>query len=235
VNFDAPYRATGIIEFWRRWHITLSRFLRDYLYIPLGGSRGGVWMRYRNLFVTMTLGGLWHGAGWTFVIWGGLHGLYLGINHGFRNLVEGRVTLPKLLSPFAAASGWAATMFAVVLGWVFFRSADLDTALRVLKMMAGAGPTIPATHEHPLGEAFLGPLRLIWLGGLTAIVLLAPTTQQYMARFEPALETASRPSRWLRTEWRPSLRHGIVLGAMLFFIIRKYFVLAPTEFLYFNF
>src|SRR6516225_4328018 len=85
VNFRSPYKAFSIIEFWRRWHITLSRFLRDYLYIPLGGNRFGVGRRYLNLMLTMLLGGLWHGAGWTFLIWGGLHGLYLVVNHQWRD------------------------------------------------------------------------------------------------------------------------------------------------------
>src|SRR5581483_9927245 len=82
--FNSPYKATSIIDFWRRWHMTLSRFLRDYLYIPLGGGRHGSARRYANLMITMLLGGLWHGAGWTFVIWGGLHGVFLAVNHGFR-------------------------------------------------------------------------------------------------------------------------------------------------------
>ena len=86
VNFNSPYKAVNIIDFWRRWHITLSRFLRDYLYIPLGGSRLGAPRRYANLMITMLLGGLWHGAGWTFVIWGGLHGIFLVINHAWHGL-----------------------------------------------------------------------------------------------------------------------------------------------------
>ncbi len=235
INFDAPYRATNIIEFWRRWHITLSRFLRDYLYIPLGGSRGGYWLRYRNLFVTMALGGLWHGAGWTFVIWGMLHGLYLGVNHAVRTASERYLRPGLTASPLATAGGWCLTLFAVLIGWVFFRAADLPTALRVLQMLVGAGPELTQTELHPLGDAFMGPARLIWLAALLAVVLLAPTTHQYMARFEPALESASRPLRWFHAEWRPSMRHGLVLGIMLFFIFRKYFVLAPTAFLYFNF
>ena len=81
VNFESPYKAVNIVDFWRRWHITLSRFLREYLYIPLGGNRRGLVRRYANLLITMLLGGLWHGAGWTFVIWGGLHGSYLVVNH----------------------------------------------------------------------------------------------------------------------------------------------------------
>src|SRR5258707_15298170 len=80
-NFNSPYKAVNIIDFWRRWHMTLSRFLRDYLYVPLGGNRRGEARRYVNLLVTMVLGGLWHGAAWTFVLWGGLHGIFLALNH----------------------------------------------------------------------------------------------------------------------------------------------------------
>ena len=89
VNFHSPYKAASIIEFWRRWHISLSAFLRDYLYVPLGGNRHGRARRYLNLFITMLLGGLWHGANWTFMLWGGLHGLYLSVNHAFRHATKG--------------------------------------------------------------------------------------------------------------------------------------------------
>lgn len=91
-NFESPYKSTSIIEFWRRWHISLSRFLRDYLYIPLGGNRKGPLRRYLNLLATMLLGGLWHGAGWPFIVWGGLHGCYLAINQLSRNAWAGRWT-----------------------------------------------------------------------------------------------------------------------------------------------
>jgi alginate O-acetyltransferase complex protein AlgI len=83
LNFNSPYKAVNIIEFWRRWHMTLSRFLRDYLYIPLGGSRAGEARRLANVMIVMLLGGLWHGASWTFVVWGGLHGIYLMVNHAW--------------------------------------------------------------------------------------------------------------------------------------------------------
>ena len=98
LNFNSPYKAANIIDFWRRWHMTLSRFLRDYLYIPLGGNRHGKARRYLNLMITMLLGGLWHGAGWTFVIWGGLHGLYLVINHAWR-AVKPRLPLAAIPGP----------------------------------------------------------------------------------------------------------------------------------------
>src|SRR3954454_14507383 len=114
VNFRSPYQATSIIEFWRRWHITLSRFLRDYLYIPLGGNRRGEARRYVNLLLTMLLGGLWHGAAWNFVIWGGLHGAYLCLNHLWRAW-RGDGGRPSMLAKVLC---WALTFFAVVIAWV---------------------------------------------------------------------------------------------------------------------
>ncbi len=127
INFDSPYKAISISDFWRRWHITLSNFLKDYLYIPLGGSRQGEIKRYTNLLTTMLLGGLWHGAGWTFIVWGGLHGTYLCINHAWRKL---KITLPKFV-------GWGITFIAVVVGWVLFRAENFSDATAMLKTMAG--------------------------------------------------------------------------------------------------
>lgn len=134
VNFNSPYKATSITEFWRRWHITLSNFLRDYLYIPLGGSRKGEIRRYANLMITMLLGGLWHGAGWTFIIWGGLQGLLLSINHGWRKF---NIKIPVFLA-------WLMTFFVVIIGWVIFRAENLADAIAILKTMSGInGIVIP--------------------------------------------------------------------------------------------
>lgn len=140
INFNSPYKACNIIEFWRRWHITLSTFLRDYLYIPLGGNRKGSVMRYLNLFITMLLGGLWHGAGWTFLIWGGLHGLYLCINHlgqHFYGVVRCRGKYRRFLSILT-------TFIAVVFAWVFFRAQNIPSALSLIKGMLGMnGVSLP--------------------------------------------------------------------------------------------
>ncbi len=107
-NFDSPYRAANISEFWRRWHMTLSAFLRDYLYVPLGGNRKGRFRRYLNLMVTMLLGGLWHGASWSFVFWGGLHGLYLAVHQGWRALL-GPTTAARLdANHLYRLVGWSA-------------------------------------------------------------------------------------------------------------------------------
>jgi D-alanyl-lipoteichoic acid acyltransferase DltB (MBOAT superfamily) len=125
INFDSPYKATDIQDFWRRWHITLSRFLKDYIYIPLGGNRKGELRTYTNLFTTFLLGGIWHGAGWTFVLWGGLHGAALVIHRiwqkiGFR--------LPVVLA-------WFITFNFINIAWVFFRALNFDDALKVLQGM----------------------------------------------------------------------------------------------------
>ena len=129
INFYSPYKAASIIEFWRRWHMTLSRFLRDYLYIPLGGNRGSVLGRWRNVFVTMLLGGLWHGASWNFVLWGGAHGLLIAANHAVR----------RLRLPIPTPVGWILTMLALVVTWVLFRTPEVDAAGRVFAGMAGFG------------------------------------------------------------------------------------------------
>src|SRR5207248_3523488 len=133
LNFNSPYKAENISDFWRRWHMTLSRFLRDYLYIPLGGNRLGNVRRYINLLATMILGGLWHGAAWTFVVWGALHGAYLCVHHAWNALVP---TIPAALARPVRVVSAVLTFLAVVVAWVFFRAERLDWALRVLHAMA---------------------------------------------------------------------------------------------------
>ena len=169
LNFAAPYRSASIREFWRRWHITLSRFLRDYVYIPLGGNRAGPGHQAANVVATMLLGGLWHGAAWTFVAWGGLHGLALAANSAWD---RAGLRMPVL-------AGWAATTLFVLCGWVLFRAPDFATAGRVFAGMAGAGG---AGRVH-VDNAFV-------VAGAVLVVLLAPTSQAI------ALERL-RPARWL--------------------------------------
>jgi alginate O-acetyltransferase complex protein AlgI len=123
-NFNAPYQATSIIDFWRRWHMSLSSFLKDYLYVPLGGNRKGAIRRYINLMITMLIGGMWHGVDWTFVFWGGYHGLLLVANNIVRNSLP--PILPKWLKQYV-------TFLLVVLGWITFRSGNLSTALLYYK------------------------------------------------------------------------------------------------------
>lgn len=142
LNFYSPYKAFNISEFWRRWHITLSNFLRDYVYIALGGNRNGWISRYKNLFLTMFLGGIWHGAGWNFAFWGALHGFYLICNQSWIKLgLLNGIPIPTFLKKITA---WALTFAAVVVGWVFFRAASFDDALIIIQGMSGIhGVSIP--------------------------------------------------------------------------------------------
>ena len=132
-NFNRPYLALSLQDFWRRWHMTLSRWLRDYLYIPLGGNRHGARRTYRNLMLTMLLGGLWHGAAWTFVIWGGIHGTALSVERWARERWVG-FRLPVWLA-------WFITFHVVCLAWVFFRSPNLTTAFDMLGQIGASGPS----------------------------------------------------------------------------------------------
>ena len=161
-NFDVPYRATSLRDFWRRWHMTLSRFLRDYLYIPLGGNRHGLSRQVAALLATMTLGGLWHGAGWTFVVWGGLHGAALTAG------VLWRRRLPALPAPL----GWALLMVFLLVTWLFFRAPSLSAAGEMLSAMAGQAPAGPVSG-----------LRTIVLAA--AIAMLGPSSQAFVERLRP--------------------------------------------------
>ena len=249
VNFHSPYKAVNIIDFWRRWHMTLSRFLRDYLYVPLGGNRRGPARRYVNLMATMLLGGLWHGAGWTFVLWGGLHGVYLVINHAWHAL---RRRLGHDLgrpSRWGGAAGCALTFVAVVVGWVVFRSNSLDTAGAILQAMAGLNglvvPDVWLARWGSLGEwlarqgvvfgttpALAGTGVVHWIWILLAVVWLAPNTQQIMAASRPALGIPqdSATSRW---QWRPAAAGAVVVAAMALMAIVN--LNRHSEFLYFQF
>jgi alginate O-acetyltransferase complex protein AlgI len=141
INFRRPYLAATVTDFWRRWHISLSSWLRDYLYIPLGGNRAGRWKTYRNLMLTMLLGGLWHGANWTFVIWGGFHGALLACERAL-GIAE------KRLNPFLAIPRIAVTFLVVCVGWVFFRARTLGESITVIRELAryprGHWPIEPA-------------------------------------------------------------------------------------------
>jgi len=142
-NFNSPYKATNISDFWRRWHMTLSQFLRDYLYIAMGGNWHGAVRRYANLMVTMVLGGLWHGASWSFIVWGVLHGVYLGANHAFRALCGEHLLKQLTVRRAFVLMSWLLTMLAVVMAWVVFRAETLAGALRMLHSMAGLKQTTP--------------------------------------------------------------------------------------------
>jgi D-alanyl-lipoteichoic acid acyltransferase DltB (MBOAT superfamily) len=199
LNFDSPYKAAGVIDFWRRWHMTLSRWLRDYVYIPLGGNRRGEARRWANLMITMLLGGLWHGAGWTFVFWGGLHGAYLGVNHAWRRL-RPAAALETVPPAARRAASVGLTFLAVTVAWVFFRAPDFIAARRLLAAMFGARGFHLTSQFGDRDEAML-------LAALFVIVWTLPNTQQIMERFRPGLGVCPRrpagATSPLTVRWRP--------------------------------
>lgn len=246
LNFNSPYKATNIVDFWRRWHMTLSRFLRDYLYIPMGGNRNGSFRRYSNLLITMLLGGLWHGAGWTFVIWGGLHGLYLVVNQFWQAARERYFGHGFFWSTTAARLvSILITFLSVVVAWVFFRATSLDAAVRILTGMVGMnGLVLPREWQESLAtsstgnstwlsfgqlEAFGGIRQVGWITLLLAIVWIFPNSQSLIDRVqENRFIVRLSHERWA---W-------LSMGGLTVFI----FLLAAingsngsSEFIYFNF
>jgi D-alanyl-lipoteichoic acid acyltransferase DltB (MBOAT superfamily) len=228
-NFLSPYKATSIIEFWRRWHMTLSRFLRDYLYIPLGGSGRGTIRRLGNLLVTMFLGGLWHGAAWTFVLWGLLHGAYLAVNHGWRLLVR-RAAPARPPGPPGRIAFWGArllTFAAVVFAWVVFRASSAGEALVLVRGMLGLeGVSLPRSLRvgGPLeaalaakGVVFAGTFpHLPWrpadvflpLAGLLAICWFLPSSEELLQAHREAPggdEAPAGAGAARRIRWNPSV------------------------------
>ena len=227
-NFNSPYKAASIVDFWRRWHMTLSRFLRDYLYIPLGGGRCHPLRRHANVMATMLLGGLWHGAGWTFVIWGGLHGLYLVLNHAWR--ASHKRWSPRFTLPPAPARALAQllTFLAVVVAWVFFRADSFSAARVVLEGMAGL---------HGISKADPYYFGAPQLKGLLAMFLIAwglPNAQQLLHRHRPVLATyAEELSAPGRLSWRPSAAWALLTAVLL--ITAAVNLTHVSEFLYYQF
>lgn len=246
LNFASPYKATNVVDFWRRWHMTLSRFLRDYLYIPLGGNRRGRLRRHLNLLATMVLGGLWHGASWNFVVWGALHGLYLMLNHGWR------VLRPRLPGPgggrIERGLGWLLTFVAVVVAWVFFRAPTLDSAFLMLGAMSGQhGFALPQALQAPLGgvagelqtwgvrfvlgggESFIATWG--WVSSLLAIALFLPNTQEWMRNWRPA--AGVEPRFGARAAWQPTTRWAVAMSALV--LLGLLSLTRVSEFLYYQF
>ena len=226
VNFHSPYKAASIIEFWRRWHISLSAFLRDYLYVPLGGNRHGRGRRYVNLFITMLLGGLWHGASWTFMLWGGLHGFYLSINHAFRRATKGMTPSPALRLPLHIASV-ALTFAATTLAWIVFRAPDLASARNVAGGLIGGG--------HSSVVSF-SPLAAITLALLAIIVWFMPNSMEMMWKHWPALPSpyADQPVEAARRlSWKPTPLNAAAYGLICIIAVLALSNLKP--FIYFQF
>jgi alginate O-acetyltransferase complex protein AlgI len=225
INFYSPYKASNIIAFWHRWHITLSRFLRDYLYIPLGGNRKGGARRFFNLIFTMCLGGLWHGAGWTFVLWGLLHGVYLVINHLWQSVCQ-RLPIDKMRHRFWwRVFATILTFLAVSMAWVLFRSESLEGAMLIYYGLINFDSARMSLLNI---EAWIG------IGILLIIVWLMPNAYQVMSSFKPVLLTYEKmkiQATWLR--WRPSRKWAAtyaVMGALAILSLTR-----VSEFLYFQF
>ncbi|MEW8264271.1 MAG: MBOAT family protein [Candidatus Thiodiazotropha taylori] len=245
INFNSPYKATSIIDFWRRWHITLSRFLRDYLYFTLGGNKMGLVRRYANLFITMLLGGIWHGAGWTFVFWGMLHGFYLMVNHAWRKF---RSSVLKWGNHYSKAETLAAgliTFLAVVVGWVYFRAINLEGANSMLYTMVGGNgiSLLKSLENYPELVSTLGAGgyftfegifphyfaelegSLLWITALAMISFLAPNSIEIIRKVEETLEHKI-PAYYVYT---------FSLYVSVLFILGISSLMRVSEFLYFNF
>jgi alginate O-acetyltransferase complex protein AlgI len=250
LNFNSPYKSVNIIEFWRRWHMTLSRFLRDYLYVPLGGNRKGTIRRYLNLSVTMILGGLWHGAAWNYVIWGALHGVYLMINHAWAAIAI-RMRFP-VTSRWWRLCAILLTFIAVCFAWIFFRASSVDVAFQLIQGATGRfGIGLPEAIGYQLGAAkpILEKLGIeFYLGGgerfvqtyswilvASLIAFCMPNTQQLMGRFEPALayRLENRRVSIFNWQWKPQILWALVISMLLVGSLLS--LNRPSEFLYFQF
>ena len=178
-NFNSPYQAINISDFWRRWHMTLSRFLRDYLYIPLGGNRRGTVRQNLNLLLTMLSGGLWHGANWSFIFWGFLHGCFLIINHGFQALVSKGSKAANTHFLFVFLS-WLLTFLLVVVAWVFFRATSFSGATRILESMAKPMLAYSLDTIHPLfwNQDLHPEVGLLFCALLGAVAFFLPNSNR---------------------------------------------------------
>lgn len=243
LNFNSPYKATSITEFWRCWHMTLSRFLRDYLYIPLGGNRNGANRRYINLMITMVLGGLWHGAGWTYIAWGALHGLYLSINHIWQRTVSvGHHFIFKVM-------GFSLTFVSVVIGWVFFRAETFSGAANLIACMfnwqsdilpAFFGRRVPQLAEWGLSvggdyanPGHVWPTAMAWMTAMAVVIWLFPNTQQFMRYYRPTFDRLSVVTIGAKWSWRPNLVNAVGLAAITMVALLS--MNKISEFLYYQF
>ena len=224
-NFNYPYQAGNISEFWRRRHISLSTFLRDYLYIALGGNRHGAVRRYVNLAATMVLGGLWHGANWTFVLWGALHGCYLMLHHGFRAVCGQALHARLQTSRLWRMLAWATTMLAVVVAWVVFRAETLVGSLNMLRGMADLTATA-GPHALFWNAGLQASAGAMWCLVLGAMACLAPNSNRIGTRVLEML----RQRALLR-----AVAAGWAIGLVLLLMVINANRSSVSAFIYFNF
>ncbi|MEG3618538.1 MBOAT family O-acyltransferase [Magnetovibrio sp. PR-2] len=251
INFLSPYKASSLIEFWNRWHITLSRFLKDYLYIPLGGNRKGEPRQYMNILVVMLLGGFWHGASWNFVIWGGLHGVGLTVNHYYRSL-KGETSEQLKKSWVQVWLGRIVTFLFVVFAWVFFRATSFDGAMNIVQGMVGLnGIVLPVTYSAYLGsyadlavqlgvefkEGYLyaGSRQVLMLVALLGVAWFLPSTLEWTAYESPLItqRTHALMRHTKRLRWSATPVWGGALSCMC--IVCLIYMSHGGEFLYFQF
>ena len=239
INFNSPYKACSIIDFWRRWHITLGRFLRNYLYIPLGGNRRGQFRKQFNIVITMFLGGLWHGASWNFVTWGLIHGLALGINHWFRKFIK----IPMNL--FCISIFSLLTFFVVCVGWIFFRASDLPTSMNILQVSLGlggldlprgmGGHIVINTFDNLFrfdGAFTSGLLNYHSIWGILACFLIVrffPSSLEIMKWKKHKVNNTVPFDRKITPIW------NFLMGILFFVSVKPLFDSNSSEFLYFNF
>jgi len=223
INFNSPYKAKNIQDFWRRWHITLSRFLKEYIYIPLGGSRQGDIRTYLNLFMTFLLGGIWHGAGWTFIVWGALHGMALMIHKAWGKL---RISMPMFLA-------WFITFNFINISWVFFRATSFDSALKVLHaMFTWEGNVFSKTQQFPHMLHYKYPLLEYINFNIVNYMFLLLILGFVITLYAKNVNTLK--SIFVEKERIP-LWWGICIGLMLGMSLIVIASNPSSEFLYFNF
>ncbi len=225
LNFNSPYKSLNIIDFWRRWHITLGRFLRDYLYIALGGNRLGELKKFQNLFLTMLLGGIWHGAGWNFAIWGVLHGTYLCVNHMWLKYRPSQLLeYTRLYNTLA----WGLTFVAVVVAWVFFRAETYHGAISILTSMfdfsnISTYEYVESYSSEPIYKYFDSIYGWYWLSMCALIAI--------------ALPNSTTISKYVSTHISASLRLFLVafVATFILFLVTISTSSEYNEFIYFNF
>ncbi len=223
VNFNSPYKADSIVDFWHRWHISLTRFLTDYVYFVLPGHRKSRGSRYLNLFFTMLVCGIWHGSGIVFVVWGALHGGYLILNHAWIEFLRrSNLRFPShvLYRPICRLL----TIGAVLFGWAIFGSADLRSAGQFVAAMVGAHGI-----QLPTPMVLWGVVMVLFVG---LIACVGPNSQQWIAGSGLLLNSIGYKGS---LRWRPTVLNAAALGAIAFMVVKTFFQAAQTQFLYFKF
>lgn len=220
INFNSPYKATSIQDFWRRWHITLSRFLKDYLYISLGGNRSGKLNTYRNLFLTFLIGGLWHGASWMFVIWGALHGFALCVHRFFKQF---NLQINNKLSIFM-------TFIFVNFVWIFFRAENLETATNIIKSMLGLnGFLIPKISHLNLNFVNLATHHGASYKEILVFMPIAFIIVFYCKNSNEIMDKINITSK------KKALKYAVIFASIFLIALIKMVFVEYSEFIYFNF